>query len=232
VRDHEFHDFSGLDLTKSPVVEAVRVKRDRDYDADPYSIDRGYEDASDTVKLHLSGESSLESFCAYASRLARKLQSVRFFSTGMEYGKTENGLVQSQTVRTFSLLTMEEKAEDEVKRLTDVVWNLYPDLCIPVRGVRVSAANLMPNESYRFDILVYHPNRKEWKRVAQVANYSDFVPQRLGIEGRQLVSSVVVDSRILAQAIVEINQTENGSFIVPKGLDIFEESDSFQTPSQ
>ena len=221
IRQNGFSEFSGMDFTKSAVVEAVRVKRDCDYERNPYRIDHGGEGGSQPI--HLSGESSLESFCAYASKVAWKHgKSMRFFAAGSEYGSTENGPVQSHSIRTYSLLNDCDDVRKEEERLINVAWNLYPGFGVPVRGVAVSAGNLMPNEASRFDILVYYPIRKEWKRVASVSNYSDFVPRRLGIETRQLVSCVIVDSRILTQSIVEINQTADGSFIVPEGLDVFE----------
>lgn len=222
VRRSGFIDFSGMDFSKSAVVEAVRVKADRDYSSDVYRIEHGYDAAAESQQLHLSGESSLESFCAYACRIARKpVRNMRFFASGTEYQKDSNGPVQSQTVRTFSLLDKEEDVEHEVQNLTDMTWNMYPKLSVPVRGVVAAASSLMPNESYRFDIQVYHPKAKTWKRVAYVSNYSDFMPRRLGIDNKQLVSAVVVDSRILTQAIVEINQTDKGTFTIPDGLDMF-----------
>lgn len=223
LRQNAFFEFSGLDFTKSAVVEAVRCRKDCDYDSDPYRIERGFDGGAEAQHLHLSGESSLESFCAYASKVAWKSdKTMRFFAAGSEYCKTEVAPVQSHCIRTYSLLNECDNMHKEVERLTEIAWNLYPGLPVPVRGVAISAGNLMPNEASRFDVLVYHPARKEWKRVAYVANYTDFLPMRLGIESRQFVSSVIVDSRILTQAIVEINQTENGSFIVPEGFDIFE----------
>ena len=220
-----YHDFSGMDMVKSAVVEAVRCKGDRNYKKDFCRIDRGYDGAKESQQLHLSGECSLQAFGAFFSRfvfMKSVPQELKLFSSGCEYDADEDrkGLIQRHSVRAVSLMTDDEDAETHKNKLLELFWPLFSSFEVPVQAVSVSPPFLLSNEASRTEIRLFSPTDNDWSCIGYFSNLSDFVTKRLGIDNRKLVTAVM-DIEPIVSCMIETHQTDKGSFIVPEGLDMF-----------
>lgn len=226
LRSNLYVDFCGMDFVKDCIVEACNSKHEKDYANNPFRIDRGYQVSPESQHLHISGDSSVESFAAYLSKKRWNKsvdQKEKFVSVGTDYDlNNESRIVQRSVVRTCTILG--EEPNEEVENLLNILWKVYPNLDIPIKVTKVSAPALRLSEHFRYDISTYIRSLSQWVQIGYVASNHNYLPRRLGIEDVYMVNSLAIDVRPVIMAIVEYNQQSNGTFILPKSLNLFDES--------
>ncbi|KAI1301956.1 Serine--tRNA ligase [Halotydeus destructor] len=224
LRRNNFVDVTGLDFVKSAVVEAARNRTgERDYQSDPFRIDRGYDGHSLSQQLHLVGESSLEGLCSALSRLMprRKSPLTRLTSTGTQYDVEKKTIRQLNTIQTVSAVNSMHEADKEFQDLLETFWAAYGNLSIPFRIVMCNSAELKSSECSAYKIEVWLPSQQDWLLASRISHFSDYLPRRFAMSGIHLVGSTIVSYRNIISSIIENNQTVEGKIDNPKSLQDF-----------
>ena len=121
------------------------------------------------------------------------------------------------------------KPEDSKKMHEEILDNatyIFEKLEIPFRVIDICTGDIGTVAARKYDIEVWMPSTNKWKEVVSASNCESYQSVRLNMRYRTsegtsfphtLNSTAVATTRALA-AILENNQTENGSVVIPKVL--------------
>ena len=121
------------------------------------------------------------------------------------------------------------KPEDSKKMHEEILSNakyVFEKLEIPFRVIDICTGDIGTVAARKFDIEAWMPSTNKWKEVVSASNCESYQSVRLNMRYRTsegtsfphtLNSTAVATTRALA-AILENNQTENGSVVIPKVL--------------
>ena len=121
------------------------------------------------------------------------------------------------------------KPEDSKKMHEEILSNakyVFEKLEIPFRVIDICTGDIGTVAARKFDIEAWMPSTNKWKEVVSASNCESYQSVRLNMRYRTsegtnfphtLNSTAVATTRALA-AILENNQTEDGSVVIPKAL--------------
>ena len=121
------------------------------------------------------------------------------------------------------------KPEDSKKMHEEILSNakyIFESLEIPFRVIDICTGDIGTVAARKFDIEAWMPSTNKWKEVVSASNCQSYQSVRLNMRYRTsegtdfphtLNSTAVATTRALA-AILENNQTEDGSVVIPKVL--------------
>lgn len=121
------------------------------------------------------------------------------------------------------------KPEDSKKMHEEILNNatyIFEKLEIPFRVIDICTGDIGTVAARKYDIEAWMPSTNKWKEVVSASNCESYQSVRLNMRYRTsegtsfphtLNSTAVATTRTLA-AILENNQTENGSVVIPKVL--------------
>ena len=121
------------------------------------------------------------------------------------------------------------KPEDSKKMHEEILSNakyIFEKLEIPFRVIDICTGDIGTVAARKFDIEAWMPSTNKWKEVVSASNCESYQSVRLNMRYRTsegtnfphtLNSTAVATTRALA-AILENNQTEDGSVVIPKVL--------------
>ena len=121
------------------------------------------------------------------------------------------------------------KPEDSKKMHEEILNNaiyIFEKLEIPFRVIDICTGDIGTVAARKYDIEAWMPSTNKWKEVVSASNCESYQSVRLNMRYRTsegtsfphtLNSTAVATTRALA-AILENNQTENGSVVIPKVL--------------
>lgn len=180
-----FIQFKGLDLVKSAVVEAVNNKSFKD---DPFAI-QTVDDESQ--RLHLVGDSSLESFCGWISKQPSQtlFSGCKWVQIGSSYERT---MKQEHCVRATIMVDNNVEWKQSMDELYQIWWKSITNLGLRCKSTHCQADSLQPNESARYEISCWLHSMQEWIPIIKITHHGHYISQRLGLRdftNKQLISS-------------------------------------------
>jgi seryl-tRNA synthetase len=146
------------------------------------------------------------------------------------HGKDMKGIFrvhQFEKVEQF-VISDSENSFDEQERMQSISERFYQNLEIPFRVVLLCSADTGKVSSKTYDIEAWMPGQNKYREIGSCSNCIDFQARRLGIRHREKVnedtrlvhtlnSTLVATERTMV-AILENNQTNNQSVIIPTVL--------------
>ena len=146
------------------------------------------------------------------------------------YGKDTRGLIRNHQFNKVELVWI-GKPEDSMKaldKLTTHAEEVLKTLEIPYRITQLCAGEMGFSASKTFDLDVWMPGENRFREVSSCSNCTDFQARRMGMRFKRenekktefvhtLNGSGVAVGRLFA-AVIENNQQEDGSVIIPKAL--------------
>jgi len=146
------------------------------------------------------------------------------------YGKDTKGLIRNHQFNKVELVkfTKPEDSYEELEVLVSDAEKVLQLLEIPYRVVVLCSGDLGFGAAKTYDLEVWMPGENRWREVSSCSNFTDFQARRINIKYKKeetgiqeyvhtLNGSGLAIGRTFA-AILENNQTENGTVIVPKVL--------------
>src|SRR3990167_498436 len=144
------------------------------------------------------------------------------------YGKYSKGLYrvhQFTKVEMFAYTTQEEskKRHEEFLKLEEEFWQ---SLGIPYRVLEMCTGDLGAQASRKFDLEAWMPGRGDYGEVTSTSNTTDYQARNLNIRYKDedetkfvhtINGTLVATSRAII-AILENNQQEDGSVVIPEVL--------------
>ena len=146
------------------------------------------------------------------------------------YGKDTRGLIRQHQFNKVELVkfTRPEDSYDELEKLLVDAEEVLKRLHLPYRVVNLCTGDLGFSASKTYDIEVWLPGQQTFKEISSCSNFEDFQARRAKIRYRlsgktkteyvhTLNGSGLAIGRTLV-AILENNQQEDGSVIIPEVL--------------
>jgi seryl-tRNA synthetase len=146
------------------------------------------------------------------------------------YGKDTRGMLRQHQFNKVELVkfTTPEQSAEEHERLTADAERILELLGLPYRRMLLCAGDLGFSAQKCYDLEVYSAGQeKKWWECSSCSNFGDFQARRANIkvslaDGRKVLAhtlngSGLATSRVLP-AILENNQQEDGSVIIPEVL--------------
>jgi seryl-tRNA synthetase len=219
-----------------PVLPPVLVREDAMFGTGffPGDRDQVYEVVDDDLYLTGTSEVALAAFRADEILEPDELP-LRYagFSTCFRresgtYGKDTRGIFrvhQFDKVEMFSFVEPERSSEEHdflLAREEEIVQALG----LPYRVVNVAAGDLGASAAKKYDIEAWFPAQDRYREITSTSNTTDYQARRLkirvrGDDGNHLVHTLngtaVAMGRTLI-AVIENNQTADGSVVVPEVL--------------
>ncbi|KXB04347.1 seryl-tRNA synthetase, partial [candidate division MSBL1 archaeon SCGC-AAA382A13] len=117
------------------------------------------------------------------------------------------------------------------EELLENAEELMKDLNIPYRVVNVCTGDIGTVAAKKYDIEAWSPRQEKYVEVISCSNCTDYQARRLnirmgeiGAEGKEIIhtlnSTALATSRTIV-AIIENNQREDGSVVVPEPLRVY-----------
>ena len=119
-----------------------------------------------------------------------------------------------------------EDSENELNKLTNDAESILNNLNLPYRKVILCGGDTGFASSKTFDLEVWFPSQKTYREISSCSNFRDFQSRRMKIRIKQSKENIFCHTingsglavgRTLA-AILENNQTDLGSVIIPEVL--------------
>ncbi len=145
------------------------------------------------------------------------------------YGKDTKGLIRVHQFNKVELvvLTVPEKSDEELERLTAAAESILQQLELPYRVMSLCTGDLGFSAAKTYDLEVWVPSQNMYREVSSCSNFEEFQARRATIrfrpkEGKPvflhtLNGSGVAVGRALV-ALLENYQQEDGSVRIPKAL--------------
>jgi len=146
------------------------------------------------------------------------------------YGKDTKGLIRNHQFNKVELVkfTRPEESYGELEVLVSDAEKVLQLLEIPYRVVALCTGDLGFGAAKTYDLEVWMPGENRWREVSSCSNFTDFQARRMNIKYRKegmgtieyvhtLNGSGLAIGRTFA-AILENNQTEKGTVIIPRVL--------------
>ena len=151
-----------------------------------------------------------------------------FRSEAGSYGKDTKGIIRQHQFDKVELVKFvhPEDSEIELDRLTNDAEGILNNLNLPYRKVILSSGDTGFASSKTFDLEVWFPSQEKYREISSCSNFRDFQSRRMKIRIKQSKENIFCHTingsglavgRTLA-AILENNQTEQGSVIIPEVL--------------
>lgn len=196
----DYVSVNGVDIVRSALVEAVNNKN---VHHDLFKIrDSHQEEGEDEEKqrLHLTGDASIESLCAWLTKLADQPVGSKFIQVGSSYG---NSLSQTHSVRASSL-SDQALSDHSMEGLYSLWWKVLTGLGLKCRSLRVDAASLALGEHAKYQLSVWLPSKGEYLPVGEVTHYGPYLTVRIGRRDcKQHLLSSSVDLLQLLKCLLE-----------------------------
>ncbi|WP_425449453.1 serine--tRNA ligase [Dethiothermospora halolimnae] len=144
-------------------------------------------------------------------------------------GRDTRGLIRNHQFDKVELvkLVKPEDSYDELEKLTNNAEEVLKRLELPYRVVELCTGDLGFSSAKTYDLEVWMPSYNRYVEISSCSNFEDFQARRANIRYRgedkkpkyvhTLNGSALAVGRTVA-AILENNQTEDGSVIIPKEL--------------
>ena len=151
-----------------------------------------------------------------------------FRSEAGSYGKDTKGIIRQHQFDKVELVKFvhPEDSEKELHNLTNDAESILINLDLPYRKVILCSGDTGFASSKTFDLEVWFPSQGVFREISSCSNFADFQSRRMKIRIKQSKENIFCHTingsglaigRTLA-AILENNQTEKGSVIVPDVL--------------
>ena len=151
-----------------------------------------------------------------------------FRSEAGSYGKDTKGIIRQHQFDKVELVKFvhPEDSEAELDKLTKDAESILNNLNLPYRKVILCSGDTGFASSKTFDLEVWFPSQKTYREISSCSNFRDFQSRRMKIRIKQSKDNILCHTingsglaigRTLA-AILENNQTEKGSVIIPEVL--------------
>ena len=144
------------------------------------------------------------------------------------YGKDTKGIIRQHQFDKVELVKFvhPEDSEKELDTLTKDAESILINLNLPYRKVILCSGDTGFASSKTFDLEVWFPSQDTYREISSCSNFKDFQSRRMKIRIKQSKENIFCHTingsglavgRTLA-AILENNQTEKGSVIIPDVL--------------
>ena len=151
-----------------------------------------------------------------------------FRSEAGSYGKDTKGIIRQHQFDKVELVKFvhPEDSESEFENLTKDAESILNSLNLPYRKVILCSGDTGFASSKTFDLEVWFPSQGKYREISSCSNFGDFQSRRMKIRIKQSKENILCHTingsglaigRTLA-AILENNQTEKGSVIIPEVL--------------
>jgi seryl-tRNA synthetase len=153
-----------------------------------------------------------------------------FRSEAGSYGKDTRGLIRQHQFNKVELVkfTEPEKSYEELEKLLKDAESILQKLDLPYQVVSLCAGDLGFAAAKTYDIEVWMPSQGVFREISSCSNFESFQSRRADIrfrkkgkKGTELVHTLngsgLAVGRTVA-AILENNQQEDGSVIIPEAL--------------
>ena len=151
-----------------------------------------------------------------------------FRSEAGSYGKDTKGIIRQHQFDKVELVKFvhPEDSEKELDTLTKDAESILINLNLPYRKVILCSGDTSFASSKTFDLEVWFPSQDTYREISSCSNFKDFQSRRMKIRIKQSKENIFCHTingsglavgRTLA-AILENNQTEKGSVIIPDVL--------------
>ena len=151
-----------------------------------------------------------------------------FRSEAGSYGKDTKGIIRQHQFDKVELVKFvhPEDSEKELDTLTKDAESILINLNLPYRKVILCSGDTGFASSKTFDLEVWFPSQDTYREISSCSNFKDFQSRRMKIRIKQSKENIFCHTingsglavgRTLA-AILENNQTEKGSVIIPDVL--------------
>ena len=144
------------------------------------------------------------------------------------HGIDEKGLFRTHQFNKVEMVVIckpeeSDKFFDEMKNIT---LEIFKDLEIPVRVLRICSGDLGDLKKEQIDIEVYSPRKKDYIEAGSCSNLTDAQARKLGIstieKGVRIIPHTLNNTALATPrplvAILENNQQKDGSIKIPKVL--------------
>jgi len=168
----------------------------------------------------LPAEKLTINYCCYSPCFRREAGS---------YGKDVKGIMRQHQFNKVELVkfTEPQRSYEELEKLTSDAESILQKLGLPYRVVALCTGDLGFAAAKTYDLEVWFPSEGKYREISSCSNFEDFQSRRAGIRFRRgkdkpefvhtLNGSGLAVGRTLA-AILENNQQEDGSVVVPEAL--------------
>lgn len=174
---HGFIPFSNPDFSRSNVVEGCSINPDL-----IFTLQRN---SNDNDQFYLNGTASLLPFCSFHSRHVSKNMPVRYVSQGRHYIPVDVNLndglysvCQSNAVQIFIGSSDSTKA-DEFNKVVDLLSEIYQQLDLPFRVVKIHPIQLELAEALKVSFQVHSPFKNEYIEVGNLSFYGEYISKKL-----------------------------------------------------
>ena len=151
-----------------------------------------------------------------------------FRSEAGSYGKDTKGIIRQHQFDKVELVKFvhPEDSEAELDKLTKDAEGILNNLNLPYRKIILCSGDTGFASSKTFDLEVWFPSQKTYREISSCSNFTDFQSRRMKIRIKQSKENILCHTingsglavgRTLA-AILENNQTEAGSVVIPDVL--------------
>ncbi|HFE65298.1 MAG TPA: serine--tRNA ligase [Caldithrix sp.] len=169
----------------------------------------------------LSMEQLPRKYCAYTACFRREAGS---------WGKDTRGFLRVHQFNKVELVKIvpPENSYDELESLLNDACRILQMLNVPYRVIELCSGDLSFAAAKCYDIEVWSPAEKRWLEASSCSNFEDFQARRMNLRFRRnstskpefphtLNGSGLATSRLIV-ALLENNQTDEGSVMVPEPL--------------
>ncbi|KAH9497315.1 hypothetical protein DERF_013310 [Dermatophagoides farinae] len=205
---------NGLDLVKSAIIECVNY---RSFSEDQYRLRLASNQSEDNQRLHLVGDASLESFCAWLSK--QKINRGRFYQIGSTYNNSDQ-MEQNHTIRA-TILSDPNESSKSMNELYKLFWNLFTMIGIERCSLRTDIQSLYPNEYDKYTLLSWLKSRQEWTPIGEIIHHHHYITQRLGMSNYQdchLITSSINIVPLIYSIVEQFQIFETGKLEIPETI--------------
>lgn len=169
----------------------------------------------------LTAEQLPKKYCAYTACFRREAGS---------WGKDTRGFLRVHQFNKVELVKIvpPENSYEELELLLNDACRILQILNVPYRVIELCSGDLSFAAAKCYDIEVWSPAEKRWLEASSCSNFEDFQARRMNLRFRRnstakpefphtLNGSGLATSRLMV-ALLENNQTDEGSVMVPEPL--------------
>lgn len=145
------------------------------------------------------------------------------------YGKYAQGIYRVHQFSKVEMFMYAKSAESDLlhKQILDIEERIVQSLKLPYRVIEMCTGDLGAMAARKYDLEAWMPGRNDYGEITSCSNCTDYQARNLNIKYRtkdgsleylhMLNGTAVVSSRF-ALAIIENNQQEDGSILIPEVL--------------